>query len=532
MFSRHRRRSKVEYTSKGKVCSFQSTPWDIQHHSLHKMSSVPNSSSEVAVAIYDLSQGMARGLSAQFLGPEFAIDLIPHSGLIVYGREYFFGAGIQSESPDIFRQMTGMTPIQIIPIGATTVSRGNFEDWCRRNQQNGRFSPEGYDLLNNNCNHFAHIAALEGLGLSQGVPEWVLQVPQRFLSSPMGQMVRPMLEQMQLRAPVQGAHTITDTSERHLSTFAASTQTSPSNNPWAKIPSKEIQPASYPVLDSLSNPLLSTDSKTIPLCMTKIKAALEGRIESKEFLQRCEGLLVGTSRDARLTCAEECRLDQILGDCLLEQKAAAFVLMLLRLLVVQTKNLDNFRTCLDWIYSSIMIESQSKLATSVKIMGWLVGSNVVGAKGFWESESEQSAMAQAVLSALSDPSSNIRQAAAAFTYNLALNPSLSLDYELSDTQVSLLCGSLESIAEEPDATAQLRRLMTIGRLLVPVSGKNGAYNKAAINLLVELGMDEQITLIAKESTTFPDTDASNDANKKRQLALEISRLLASNCKQR
>eukprot|EP00527_Entomoneis_sp_CCMP2396_P008887 CAMPEP_0198146230 /NCGR_PEP_ID=MMETSP1443-20131203/28244_1 /TAXON_ID=186043 /ORGANISM="Entomoneis sp., Strain CCMP2396" /LENGTH=56 /DNA_ID=CAMNT_0043810117 /DNA_START=71 /DNA_END=237 /DNA_ORIENTATION=+ len=48
---------------------------------------------EVHLAIYDLSHGMARNLSAQFLGSDHAIDVIPHSGLVVHGSEYFFGSG-------------------------------------------------------------------------------------------------------------------------------------------------------------------------------------------------------------------------------------------------------------------------------------------------------------------------------------------------------------------------------------------------------------------------------------------------------
>ena len=42
--------------------------------------------SEVTLAVYDLSKGMAKGLSAQFLGPQFQIDAIPHTGVIVYGK--------------------------------------------------------------------------------------------------------------------------------------------------------------------------------------------------------------------------------------------------------------------------------------------------------------------------------------------------------------------------------------------------------------------------------------------------------------
>jgi hypothetical protein len=34
---------------------------------------------EVRVAIYDLSRGMARSLSGQLLGPQYAIDAIPHT---------------------------------------------------------------------------------------------------------------------------------------------------------------------------------------------------------------------------------------------------------------------------------------------------------------------------------------------------------------------------------------------------------------------------------------------------------------------
>jgi hypothetical protein len=39
---------------------------------------------EVHVAIYDLSRGMARSLSGQFLGPQYAIDAIPHTVCFIY----------------------------------------------------------------------------------------------------------------------------------------------------------------------------------------------------------------------------------------------------------------------------------------------------------------------------------------------------------------------------------------------------------------------------------------------------------------
>ena len=53
------------------------------------------SASMVVLHVYDLSRGMARAMSQPLLG--FAVDIIPHTGLVVYGREYFFSGGIVSE---------------------------------------------------------------------------------------------------------------------------------------------------------------------------------------------------------------------------------------------------------------------------------------------------------------------------------------------------------------------------------------------------------------------------------------------------
>jgi hypothetical protein len=33
--------------------------------------------------------------TAQFLGPQHAIDIIPHTAIVVFGQEYFFGQGIE-----------------------------------------------------------------------------------------------------------------------------------------------------------------------------------------------------------------------------------------------------------------------------------------------------------------------------------------------------------------------------------------------------------------------------------------------------
>lgn len=43
-----------------------------------------------------------------------------HTGIIVYGKEYFFGGGLQSMKHDVFVAMHGgMAPNEVIELGAT-----------------------------------------------------------------------------------------------------------------------------------------------------------------------------------------------------------------------------------------------------------------------------------------------------------------------------------------------------------------------------------------------------------------------------
>ncbi|RYG52999.1 hypothetical protein EON66_09190, partial [archaeon] len=48
---------------------------------------------EVTLHLYDLSMGMARTMSPLFIGK--LIEFIPHTGVVVFGHEYFFSGGIQ-----------------------------------------------------------------------------------------------------------------------------------------------------------------------------------------------------------------------------------------------------------------------------------------------------------------------------------------------------------------------------------------------------------------------------------------------------
>ena len=53
---------------------------------------------QVQLAVYDLTNGMAKTMASSLLGIE--IEAIYHTGVRVFGYEYFFSNGIQKMLPE------------------------------------------------------------------------------------------------------------------------------------------------------------------------------------------------------------------------------------------------------------------------------------------------------------------------------------------------------------------------------------------------------------------------------------------------
>jgi hypothetical protein len=53
----------------------------------------------VKVYLYDISNGMAKSLSPMFLGK--TIEGVWHTGLVVYGNEYYYGGGVCQGTPKV-----------------------------------------------------------------------------------------------------------------------------------------------------------------------------------------------------------------------------------------------------------------------------------------------------------------------------------------------------------------------------------------------------------------------------------------------
>ncbi|CAN4115814.1 unnamed protein product [Withania somnifera] len=143
---------------------------------------------KVTLNVYDLSQGLARQLSTTFLGK--AIEGIWHTGVVVYGHEYYFGGGIQ-HAP------AGMTPygtpVQVVDLGVTHVPKDVFEMYLQ--EISPRYTEETYSLLTHNCNNFSSEVAQFLVGAT--VPDYILNLPNEVTNSPMGALLMPMIQQLE-----------------------------------------------------------------------------------------------------------------------------------------------------------------------------------------------------------------------------------------------------------------------------------------------------------------------------------------------
>lgn len=140
---------------------------------------------EVELYVYDLSQGLARSMSKQFLGIQ--IDAVYHTSLVFKNVEYFFGAGVQTCYPGASHHGR---PMEVIPMGRTDIDLGTILDYLESLKQ--VYTPESYDLFAHNCNNFTHDFAMFLVG--KGIPSHITSLPQRVLDTPFGQMLRPQID--------------------------------------------------------------------------------------------------------------------------------------------------------------------------------------------------------------------------------------------------------------------------------------------------------------------------------------------------
>ncbi|KAL7067838.1 UBA/TS-N domain-containing protein [Cryptosporidium serpentis] len=145
----------------------------------------------VQLHIYDISNGMAAQLSPVLLGR--SIEGIYHTGVLVYNFEYFYGGGIVCVKPEEISRLYGLHPIRTLCLGTTDKSQQELNDYLK--SISNKFSSEKYDLINHNCNHFSDSVVRYLVG--EGIPSYILDLPNEVMKTPFGSMILPMLQKAQ-----------------------------------------------------------------------------------------------------------------------------------------------------------------------------------------------------------------------------------------------------------------------------------------------------------------------------------------------
>ena len=140
---------------------------------------------KVTLHQYDLSQGMAKEYSGMLLGQQF--DGVWHTGICVYGKEFFFGGGMCWDG-------VGRTPFgkpdKTVLLGMTRTQEPAFLDHLKKNLK--EFCEDAYDIVNNNCNHFTNFATQ--FLLNKGIPEDVMGQSKYLSDSPFATMILPVMK--------------------------------------------------------------------------------------------------------------------------------------------------------------------------------------------------------------------------------------------------------------------------------------------------------------------------------------------------
>jgi len=147
-----------------------------------------DSTHSVKLYLYDLSNGLARSMSLAWTGRQF--EAIWHTSVVYDDQvEIFFGQGITTCSPG--KSHHGR-PLKVIDLGPTMIDPQTLMEYIDGLRQS--WTADAYHLLEKNCNHFSN----EVVGFLNGavVPDYILNLPQEFLATPLGASMRPMIEQM------------------------------------------------------------------------------------------------------------------------------------------------------------------------------------------------------------------------------------------------------------------------------------------------------------------------------------------------
>ncbi|KAH9847895.1 DUF862-domain-containing protein [Lenzites betulinus] len=149
---------------------------------------------KVQLYVYDLSNGLAKQLSRQLTGKQ--IDGIWHTSVVVFGKEIYYGQGIDIVRPGMSHHGR---PLQIVDMGETAIDEDTFNEYLEEMREH--YTADKYHLLDFNCNSFTNDCV--GFLTGGSIPAWIKDLPSDFLSTPFGAALRPTIDSM-FRRPSAG----------------------------------------------------------------------------------------------------------------------------------------------------------------------------------------------------------------------------------------------------------------------------------------------------------------------------------------
>jgi len=140
---------------------------------------------QVTLHFYDVTNGVASAISPWILGHK--VDGLWHTGVEVFGKEYYFGGDIFFDTP---AATAFGEPLKRTSLGFTLWRQEELHNYIVDDLR-PKFNRDVYDVLSNNCNHFADRICVWLTGMH--IPEEVVRQPESLMQLRVARMMRPLL---------------------------------------------------------------------------------------------------------------------------------------------------------------------------------------------------------------------------------------------------------------------------------------------------------------------------------------------------
>jgi hypothetical protein len=463
-----------------------------------KRNSAKNMAVRVQLAVYDLSRGMAMMMSQQILGQR--IDGIWHTGIVVNNVEYYFGGGIQRSPYGLFARQSQLPAVRLDEMGETRKTQREIDDYIRSIRSS--FSAVTYDLINNNCNHFANAFCIFLTG--RGIPTEIVDLPRIVFSTPGGQMIRPMIESMQQGIQQQrgtmdpfGGYSQSPAPVSSGVAFEANLAANVQSTIAASASAVAPPPAPVPTKATLDDkPLISNDKSNVSTLGTKlinlpgadgVKGSLL-TIAEKETINNVVSLLTAANADLKVSQYSSESIELLSRLHSTQPSAQLSCLFLLRLVVLseQAVGIPASEALVDSIIGRLLSSDNGYSSPSAKVMAICALANLFGSEvGVSLIVDKLSALGKVIdiaLSGLSSEKTEMRQMCSALASNVSVH--LAIKYQpsnddLQGAMIQLLLASVENLDGDADGLVRKRKLTIICRVV-------RALGEFALSLIVDL----------------------------------------------